>query len=235
MTASQVFDFSFVKTDISVETVARYFGGSRYTINEKTSARIHRCINAACKLVYPKATYTIFPVSSIIPGKEIVLEDGLRVLLPECFDAPGTQLIAAIIGTLGERLEKECRELAGNGEIYESTLFDAVGTVMLDLLSAKICAIIEKVGSKDGLVKGARFAPGIDGYPLEQQHLLFKIADNESVAVFLNSSAIMVPTKSISFFMVLTDTLGKKETKNKCGLCRLQNCQFRKVVIKDNF
>ena len=228
LTATQNPELSSIKADVSIESVARYFGGNRYTPNQTTRDRIRGCIDAAAELVDPKATYTLLPISSIIQGKEVTLENGARLRLPECFADPGAQLIAAIIGTLGEDLEKHCRDLAGGGEIYESTLFDAIGTVMLDLLSENICTLLEEVGKQYGLVKGPRFAPGIDGYPLEQQHLLFQMADNASVGVILNSSAIMMPTKSISFFMVLTQTVGKSTINNKCGLCRLRNCQFRK-------
>jgi hypothetical protein len=184
-------------------------------------------------MVAPKAAYTLFPISSIVPGEKVILENGHQLILPECCVDHGARLAAAVIGTLGDGLEKHCRTLASNGEIYESTLFDAVGTAMLDQLSENICKTLEEAGSKYGLVRGLRAAPGIDGYPLEQQHILFKMADSSSVGVLLNSSAIMMPTKSISFFMILTQTAHKNETKNKCSLCRMRNCQFRILPKKE--
>jgi len=227
MNSKQIPEPASIKADVSIELVARYFGGNSYTPDKTTRDRIYRCINAASELAVPRATYTLFPVSSIIAEKEVLLEKGVRLSIPGCFADPGAKLVAAVIGTLGEKLEQHCRILADKGEIYESTLFDAVGTAMLDMLSEKICLILEQAGNQYGLLKGPRFAPGIDGYPLEQQHLLFEMADNASVGVSLNSSAIMMPAKSISFFMILTQTSGKNETKNKCTLCRMRKCQYR--------
>ena len=154
------------------------------------------------------------------------LYNGLQLIVPDCFDDLGTRLVAISIGTLGEELERQCRSLAKSGEIYESTLFDSVGTTMLDLLSEKISDTIANSCKNDGLLKGERFSPGLDGYPLEHQRLLFDLADNDSVGVSLNSSNIMIPTKSVSFFLVLTKT-PPKQTKNKCNSCRMRNCQFR--------
>lgn len=224
---------SSVKDDVSIESVARYFGGNNYTPDKTASDRIRSCIERAFQLVDIKATYTLFPVSGVISAEKVILEKGPGLSLPECITDPGVSLVAAVIGTLGEGLEEHCRDLANNGEIYESTLFDAVGTVMLDLMGEKICEAIAEVGNQYGLVKGSRFAPGIEGYPLEQQRQLFQMADNESIRVSLNSSAIMIPTKSISFFIMLTKTAVKGETKNKCSSCRLRNCEYRILPKKE--
>lgn len=231
--AQQVAGLSFGKTDISIESVANYFGGNGYIPTQTTADRIHDCIEAAVELIAPKATYTLFPISSIIRGKEVTLENGARLSLPQCFTDSGARLLAVIIGTLGSGLEKHCRNLASKGEIYESTLLDAIGTAMLDLVSDNICTTLEEVGKQYGLVRGTRFAPGIDGYPLEQQHQLFQMADSASVAVSLNASAIMTPSKSISFVVVLTQSVGNNKPDNKCSLCRLRNCQFRRLPQKE--
>ena len=224
---TQLLNFPILENEISVDSVARYFGGrSGYKPDKKTSDRIERCIGTACKLAAPKGTYTILPVTKVSPGKEMYLYNGLQLIVPDCFDDLGTRLVAISIGTLGEELERQCRSLAKSGEIYESTLFDSVGTTMLDLLSEKISDTIANSCKNDGLLKGERFSPGLDGYPLEHQRLLFDLADNDSVGVSLNSSNIMIPTKSVSFFLVLTKT-PQKQTKNKCNSCRMRNCQFR--------
>ncbi len=232
MTAKQIPGLSSVKSDVSVESVARYFGGNNYIADNKTIDRIRRAINEVSDLVTPKGTYTLCSVSDMKPGKSMILGKGLELSIPDCFADSGVCLIATAIGTLGDKLEKQCRQLAKEGKIYESTLLDAVGTGMLDLLGEKICATIVQDGNLSGLREGFRFAPGLEGYPLEQQQLLFQIADNESVDVFLNSSAIMLPTKSISFFLMLTKTVLKSKETNKCNSCRMVGCRYRMVTKK---
>ncbi len=229
---NQIPGLSSIKADVSVNSVARYFGGNKYIADKKTNGRIRRAIDEASSLISPEGTYTLYSVSEMKPGKEMILENGLRLGLPECIADPGIRLIAAGIGTLGDKLEKQCRQLADGGQIYESTLLDSVGTAMLDLLGESISNAIEQDGSHMGLSRGLRLAPGLEGYPLEQQRLLFEIADNESVGVFLNSSAIMIPTKSISFFLMLTATVLKNKETDKCSSCRLVGCRYRIVKKK---
>jgi len=228
----QIPGLSSIKSDVSVNSVARYFGGNNYIADQKTTDRIYRAINEASSLISPKGTYTLCSVSQMKPGEEMILENGSELSLPECFVDPGTRLVAAAIGTLGIKLEKQCRQLANGGDVYESTLLDSVGTAMLDLLGEKISNAIEQDGKRIGLARGLRFAPGLEGYPLEQQGPLFEIADDESAGVFLNSSAIMIPTKSISFFLLLTTTVLKNKETDKCNSCRLVGCQYRLVKKK---
>jgi hypothetical protein len=228
-------DLSSITSDAHVESVARYFGGNGYKADEATTKRIYQSITAASQRVTPRATYSLFPISRILPGGAIVLEDGETLQLPDCFSDSGASVVAAAIGTLGERLENYCRELSGCGKIYESTLFDAIGTTFLDLLSDRLCSTLEDIGRDIGLAGGDRYAPGIDGYPLEKQHQLFQMADSTSVGVGLNSSAIMMPAKSISFFMILTKTPHRHSGKDKCTICRLAHCQYRATGPKKNF
>ncbi len=229
MTVQQFSNLSSIASDVSVESVAHYFGGRGYVASKKTTGRICRAIDEVSSLVTPKATYTMCPVSDLGPGKEMVFGKEFRLEIPDCSADPGARLVATAIGTLGDKLEKQCRLLANEGKIYQSTLFDAVGIALLDLLAEKICRTIVREGSRSALAKGFRFAPGLEGYPLEQQQLLFQIADNESVGVFLNSSAIMIPVKSISFFQILTETAVKSEKTDKCNSCRMTGCQYRMV------
>lgn len=232
LAAHHITDISKVITDLTIESVSRYFGGNNYKPDNSTIQRIQQCIDDSAKLVTPQATYRIYKVFQTIQGEKIILEEGSHVRVPDCYEVSGSELVGVVIGTLGDCLEKHCRHLAAKNEIYQSTLFDAVGTAMLDLLSEHVCKIISNCGSPYGLATGPRFAPGLDGYPLEQQQVLFKLADNTSVGVSLNSSAIMVPTKSISFFQTLTKISGKQRLENKCSQCQMVNCQFR--VIRKN-
>lgn len=232
LAAQHITDMSHVITDLTIESVCRYFGGNKYSPDKSTIRRVHQCIDEASKLVTPQAIYHLFNVLQTIPGRKIILEGGSQLSVPDCFAVSDAQLVSVVIGTLGADLEEHCRYLASKNEIYQSTLFDAIGTAMLDLLSEHVCTVISDRCIQYDLVRGPRFAPGIDGYPLEQQRVLFELADNVSVGVFLNSSAIMEPTKSISFFQALTKSSDKRSFKNKCSHCKMVRCQFRQIQEK---
>lgn len=222
-----VIDLSSVLAEMSIDSVARYFGGNRYKPDKQASIRIHHCMDAVSSLASPRATYSLHSVTRAVPGKQIILANGSRISIPDCVEASESQIVAIVVGTLGAELEKHCRSLARRGEIYQSTLFDAVGTALLDLVSAGVCKRITENCAARGLAPGPRFAPGINGYPLEHQRLLFQLADHRSLGVSLNSSAIMVPAKSISFFQTFAKTTGIKRLKDKCSQCWMKDCQYR--------
>jgi hypothetical protein len=221
----------FTIKEISIDGVACYFGGNRYKADKETGARILRCIESALELVVPRAVYTVSAVERITSTGTALLDTGLEIALPECCNVPGMQMLSGAIGTLGDELENRCRDLAGAGKVYDSTLLDAVGTVMLDTLSERISCAIEETCRPAGLWRAARFSPGIDGYPLELQGVLFRMVDSLPIRVRLNSSAIMQPAKSISFFLALTGNPDEGSAKYKCSVCRLAGCQFRKVPL----
>lgn len=226
-------ELSAITSAVTIESVTRYFGGSRYRPDEATIKHVRSSINTASKLVIPQATYTLFTVSRVTTGKEVILETGTHLNVPDCLEVGDAQLVSVVIGSLGAGLENYCRSLAAKGEIYQSTLYDAIGTALLDLLSEEISGRIEQTCTPYGLMNGPRFAPGIDNYPLEHQHQLFRLADGKSIGVTLNSSVIMVPTKSISFFQTLSKSESKHRAIYKCGQCRLTNCQFRMTARND--
>jgi hypothetical protein len=225
-------NLSSIASDVQIETVARYFGGNGYAPDATTTTRMWRSVDLASQLAAPVGTFTLFPISHIISGSTIVLAEGHTLFLPECFTDSGACIVAAVIGTLGGRLENHCRELAGTGRIYEATLLDAVGTAFLDRVSDRLCRTLIDIGRRIGLSGGNRFSPGIDGYPLHRQRQLFQMADSAAVGVKLNSSCIMTPSKSISFFMILTKTADRNSGKDKCSICRLAHCQYRKTDLQ---
>ena len=224
----------FAQGDIPVLEVARYLGGAGYRPSDKTEKKIAQGINLACGIVNAEVRCKFFPVTEAGTDGRIILQGGFRVRTPACFHDVQTKLAAVVIGTLGGKLEAECRVLASAGRIFDSTLLDAVGTVMLDILGNRATADIEKVGRTYGLKRGVRFAPGIDEYPLAEQIQLFALVGGDTAGVSLNSSAIMVPSKSISFFQMLTtESSGNMGGTGKCGQCRRGSCQFRTVAAKE--
>jgi len=227
MAAEQIPGLTSVISNLSVKSVSRYFGGAGYIPDKKTVTRIQHAITDATALITPSGTFTLCPVSTKSSGEKLFLKNDVKLSLPSCCVDPGVRFAAAAIGTLGDNLERKCRELARQGKIYQSTLLDAVGTATLDLCGELMSDAIVQSCHRSGLLKGHRFAPGLDGYPLKYQQQLFKIVDNKSINVFLNSSAIMIPAKSISFFLMLTESQLKIDETTKCRTCRMNKCQYR--------
>lgn len=142
---------------------------------------------------------------------------------------PGQEvkMIAVAIGTLGGGLEDRCRALARRREIYQATLLDAVGSAMVDILGVWLWLVLVEQAKGRGLFLGRRFSPGLDGYPLDRQQLLFHLLSNGTAGVRLNPAWVMEPVKSISFFGLLATVENGDPHLDKCQACRMAHCQYR--------
>ncbi len=209
------------------EAVARYFGGPDYQLRPKTHQQICAGIHQAAGMVKPVVSYRAIPIEKIESVCAIVLSDGAYAdILPDPMD-DDTRYIAVYVGTLGSALETTCRDLAKRGRLYQSLLLDAVGTAMLDAM-ASICDGLVDIHSRQlGLFTGCRLGPGLNGIALESQALIFDLLGGESAGVHLNEAFIMRPAKSISAFVIYSDSEQEKNPGSKCLQCEMKHCQFR--------
>ena len=209
-------------------SVFRYFGGRRDAVDKKTRERIEASVAKALTLASPAVAYTLQEVRRAGADGRVSLASGPILKFPPVGWSSQTGYLAVAVATLGAGLEIECRHLAGRGRIYQSTLLDAVGTAMLDRLDSQILQILQARARALDLYAGCRFAPGLNGYPLERQTVLFELVDAARIGVQLNQACIMDPAKSISFFQLMSDEDAGYHAENKCEHCHLADCQFRK-------
>lgn len=212
-----------------IGAVERYFGGNGYSADTRTREKIQDAIHLACRIVSPRLAFAITPAQpENRDGTRIILSGGQTLPPPDCTCNLTDRFLAAAIGTLGKELENECRLLAAQHHIYQSTLLDSVGTAMLDALDARIRGLIDAECRNLGLFSGVRFAPGLNGYALEYQQTLFQLVDGLSLDVSLNEAFMMEPVKTISFFSLLGSHPAEIKHPDKCLSCRMLHCQYRK-------
>lgn len=239
-TRNNAFDLSFCSAvdgrelEPEIAAVERYFGGISYSADPKTREIICNAIHHACRIVSPLMTFSVKAVQSADTDGMLTLSGGKTLPVPDCACDSTARFLTAAIGTLGKELETECRSLAAQHRIFQSTLLDAVGTAMLDVLDTKIRTAIDSECHFQYIFRGLRFAPGLDGYPLEHQQILFKLTDALSVDVRLNEAFMMEPVKTISFFSLLGCDKTENQEPDKCLRCRMPRCQFRKGPPADS-
>ena len=209
------------------EAVARYFGGPDYQMTSETYQRVCQGIQQAVEMVNPVVCYRAIPMGKIEEECGIVLSEGVyKDILPDSTDAHA-RYFAVYVGTLGSALETICRDLASNNSIYQSLLLDSVGTAMLDAMGLICNDMLEMHSRQMDLFTGCRLGPGLNGISLESQALLFDLLKEDSAGVSLNEAFIMQPAKSISGFVVYSDSMQRKRSDSKCLQCEMKRCQFR--------
>jgi hypothetical protein len=69
--------------------------------------------------------------------------------------------------------------------------------------------------------------------PLDSQSRLFEHLDAKGIGVRLNESGVMLPMKSISFWLRVTrDKKAAEDHGYKCQKCDMENCLYRKAPYK---
>jgi hypothetical protein len=209
------------------EAVARYFGGPDYQMTPETRQQVCQGIRQAVGMVKAILCYRAISTDKIEKECGIDLsEEAYADILPDSTDGHA-RYFAVYVGTLGGALETMCRDLANRNSIYQSLLLDAVGTAMLDAMGLICNDMVERHSQQMGLFTGCRLGPGLNGIALESQALLFDLLGGESAGVHLNEAFIMQPAKSISGFVVYSDTAQRKPSGSKCLQCEMKHCQFR--------
>jgi hypothetical protein len=213
----------------SIEAVARYFGGPQYPLGKKTSLRIDAGLDQGLALVKPIISYRELPIAHIGTSHQNNWPQGAVAPILSADVAPHAKYIGVYVATLGDELEKTCRDLATQNKIFRSLLLDAVGTAMLDILGGMCDDLVDLRAKKMNLFSGCRMGPGLNDLPLESHIALFDLLGPETGGVRLNTSCVMQPVKSISAFVIFTKTLQPRQPGNKCLHCNLRNCQFRSI------
>lgn len=213
--------------------VGRYAGGSRYKLDDRMKALAEDMLEKAKQLVRPVFAYAVHPVFAGGRQNGLQLRSGSQVEIPEDEKDPETTALTAVVCTLGSGLEDETYRLMQNGELLSAMFLDAAGVAHLEMLGKRAREHVKKETSGSGLFMGCPFGPGYNDMPLDSQFKLFEHVDAKGIGVRLNASGVMLPMKSISFWLRITrDKKAAEDHGYKCQKCDMENCLYRKVPYR---
>ncbi len=196
---------------------------------ERASTRLFNnakeVIAEAHSLIKPAAMYTIVKATSF-EHQKISFEGGI-------FEGPlvgkamaGAEHLNIAICTIGRDLEQKVKEVMPEDAITAVAL-DGAGTAALRRVSQTVEDIISKNACELDLALGMRAQPGQEGWPIEQQRLVFSILPADKIGVHLTESCLMIPRKSVSF--VIPRGADLDSSMVPCDLCsKRHRCEWRK-------
>jgi hypothetical protein len=218
---------------VSPGQIGRYAGGSRYRLNDKMKTLAESMLQKSKQLVEPVFAYAVQPVKINDLNHGLELESGSHVEVPEEEKDPQTVALAPVVCTLGPGLEDETHRLMQKGELLTAMFLDAAGVANLESLGHRARQHVKEKVSGSGLFTGCPFGPGYNNMPLDSQAKLFEHVDAAGIGVQLNDSGVMLPMKSISFWLRITrDKKAAEDHGYKCRKCDMENCIYRKVPYK---
>jgi hypothetical protein len=216
--------------NIDVDMVLRGQGADPAVIRQRRPRLVtlaEQALVDGMQLIDPAAVYRILQVEKI-SHERIFLAGNNRLsgsLLVEQLGC--AQKIAIMVCTLGARLENRITSLMQEDPAYAFAL-DGFGSVAAEALGLAICAELESEAQASGLFTSIPINPGMINWPVEVgQPQIFSALDAGKIGVSLNESAQMIPHKSVSMVLGISQfSFSAGRPCDFCGLnetCRYQN------------
>ena len=176
--------------------ILRYAGCNE--ASEETLILLRSCLEEAREVLTYKVCFSELPVNI----NDDKCDLGFLSLHSECLsknlrNCQSVILFCATIGLELDRLISKYSRLSPARALF----LHAIGTERIESLCDVFC---KEVSAERNLLSRPRFSPGYGDIPLEiQKDILAFLQSHSNIAVFLNESMLMSPTKSVTAFMGL--------------------------------
>jgi hypothetical protein len=179
-------------------------------------------------LLEPAIVYEIYPITGMsrrqfsLKGKGTLRGLLLPPLLPEA------KALAAVVCTIGPKLEKQVTRYFNQNEPLRGLLLDGIGSAAVDSLTEEVCRLITAEASSRGYQASSPISPGMLGFPISGQWQLLKMVPEQKIGVSLTSSGIMVPRKSAPMVIGIGPQVKMWTRAEVCARCSLwESCHYR--------
>ena len=117
-------------------------------------------------LLEPTIAYEIYPIIEMSP-RQLSLKGNIVVhgsLLPSLL--PEAEELAAVVCTIGPKLEKQVANYFNRDEPLQGLLLDGIGSAAVDSLTEEVCKFMTAEASSRGYQASSPISPGMPGLPL---------------------------------------------------------------------
>jgi hypothetical protein len=181
------------------------------TGNERLEAALTEAMQLAGRLIEPKGIYTI------AAGRDLPGSDQFSDL----------ERVAFCICTIGPGIEREVTSLSEGGELLRAVVLDSVGSVAAEAVAEVLDQQIHEIAAAEGLKTSCRASPGYGDWDIREQEAIFLLLPAESIGVKLSESFMMIPRKSVSFAVDISEKPVRMRSENSCRNCDRIDCRFR--------
>ena len=196
---------------------------------ERASERLYTSaesvLEEAQSLLKPAALYTVVKVTDF-DHQNLSFEGGYfeGPLIAKALAGADHLNIAAC--TIGEDLENQVKEMMDDDPI-KAVALDGAGIAAIRKVSQTVEDIISKEACELETNLGMRAQPGQEGWPIEQQRVVFSILPGDEIGIRLTETCLMIPRKSVSFVIPRGKALS--DSLSPCDFCsKRSRCEWRK-------
>lgn len=222
MAASILSDLDFA---LEVEHVLRGQGIDPARARPKIVAAARDALEEAQSLLAPAALYTILPARDF-RHQRVTLDSGAVFEGPLVARAlAGADKVALAVCTVGSALDERVSALFAEHPVRAMAL-DGAGIGAVGLAARLVGERVREEAATCGLGIGMRAEPGQEGWPIQQQRVLFGLLPAQEIGVRLTESYLMLPRKSLSFAVGLGPEM--RPDAVTCDFCsKRERCRWR--------
>ena len=133
----------------------------------------------------------------------------------------GCKEVLLFAATLGQKVDSAIKRIT----LESLTEGNAAQAVAASLIEVYCNQTLENYDT-GALKQLARFSPGYGDWQLSEQKMFFQLLNCQSIGLTLTESCMMVPVKSVTAIVGLSDVEGRPWSR--CEICGLDNCVYRK-------
>lgn len=136
----------------------------------------------------------------------------------------GCDEVVVFVATIGVEVDRLIQKYSIINPA-KSVILQAVGAVFIETWCDLLCERLKVIYNK---YQRPRFSPGYGDFPLQEQTKIFEILDcHRKIGVGLTEGLLMIPTKSVSAVIGLSDN-DLKCVSSGCEVCKNLQCEFRR-------
>ena len=197
--------------------------GSREEPDPQLIASARDAIRRIESAAEPNHVYRILPLKA--DGDTFTVEDAVFRSKSLSRNLKGCSKIAMMACTLGPEPDRLIRR-AQITSMLETAVLQAACTAMIEAYCDEVNETIKAEAAAMKLYCRPRYSPGYGDLALESQREFFRVLNvTKSIGVSLTEGCLMVPTKSVTAF------IGMSETDRNCILSGCEDCTMHDTCM----
>lgn len=138
----------------------------------------------------------------------------------------GSDHFAVFAATAGLRFQQWMDSFSDPDYLLDRFIADSIGTEVAEATAGSMQQVVARWVSLNKTAHTNRFSPGYCGWPVQEQHKLFALIENDYCSITLTASSLMYPIKSVSGIIGIGPRV--RQTDYSCKHCNYHHCFRRK-------
>lgn len=206
--------------------IFRLLGVNTKYVSENMISIVESCIEELSEISKPKSIYRKFEIENfklVGTNFELVGNDIKRHLV----GCHSSYLLGTTLGVEVDKLIKRYQYI----NLERAIVLDSCGSVCIE----NLCQILddEIKSIEDSSYTTVRYSPGYGDFPITSQKSFAKVLElDRRIGVKINSLGIMIPRKSITAIIGVSDNL-PQNILDRCKICKLsEDCIYIERMVE---